>query len=95
VITTSVELHVADRTLLKIAAEKLGMTLVGTNTLCTKSGTQIVIQKDKAVCRQEDVELVNKLRVGYAKEVVKHAAKKLGWKVTMKKEGSYTLKKGY
>jgi hypothetical protein len=48
----------------------------------------------KATCTQANVAVVNKLRVQYSREIVGHAALKLGWQKTMKTENKLLLRKG-
>ena len=52
------------------------------------------LEKGKATCTQAKVGIVNKLRVQYSREIVGHAALKLGWQKTMKTENKLLLRKG-
>jgi hypothetical protein len=38
--------------------------------------------------------MVNKLRVQYSREIIGHAALKLGWQKSMKTENKFVLRKG-
>jgi hypothetical protein len=48
----------------------------------------------KATCSQAHVPIVNKLRVQYSREIVGHAALKLGWMKVVKSENKLLLRKG-
>jgi hypothetical protein len=48
----------------------------------------------KATCAQANVAVVNKLRVQYSREIVGHAAVKLGWQKIVKSDNKLLLRKG-
>jgi len=52
------------------------------------------LRDNKAICRPEHVATLNKLRVQYSREIVGHAALKLGWQKVVKSDNKLLLRKG-
>ena len=90
--TISLDLSVADRSILEKTVKSMNWTIEG-NIITTERGT-IVLQGDKAIVRQGMEDQVNSLRFFYAKEVVNHAANKLGWQKVQAGGNKLTLKRG-
>jgi hypothetical protein len=60
-----------------------------------RSGNLVAtLAQGKATCSQVNVATVNKLRVQYSREIVGHAALKLGWQKVVKTENKLLLRKG-
>ena len=60
-----------------------------------KNGALVAtLVQGKATCSQANVAVVNKLRVQYSREIVGHAALKLGWQKVVKTENKFLLRKG-
>lgn len=96
--TVSLDFQAGDLELLKKAAALLDLdvrALADRRELMDRSGTLVAtLTKGKATCSQANVATVNKLRVQYSKEIVSHAALKLGWQKSMKTENKFLLRKG-
>ena len=97
--TVSVDFQAGNLALLQKAANALGLLVVDGGALGRevhdRSGAAIATLRDnKAVCRAEHVATLNKLRVQYSREIVNHAALKLGWQKSMKTESKFLLRKG-
>jgi hypothetical protein len=97
--TISLDFMAADLTLLQKAAAALGLKigLLGSDLCLWRNGTELPIatlRDNKAVCSTANVATINKLRVQYSREVVNHAALKLGWQKTMKTDNKFLLRKG-
>jgi hypothetical protein len=85
--------------LLQKAAAALGLVVVecgalGREVRDRSGGVIATLRDNKAICRAEQVATVNKLRVQYSREIVNHAALKLGWQKSMKSENKFVLRKG-
>lgn len=92
--TVSLNFRASNKGLIAKAAHKLGLEFMSGTTLKTKHGTYIYIDGENARCEQQDAEIVNKLRIGYATEVINHSAQKLGWQKVSQTPMKLTLKKG-
>ena len=96
--TVSLDFQAGDLALLKKAAAVLGLEIrvhADRREVVDKAGKLIAtLVGDKANCSQANVAIVNKLRVQYSREIVGHAALKLGWQKTMKTENKFLLRKG-
>src|SRR5262245_34063241 len=96
--TVSLDFQAGDLTLLKKAAVSLGLevrVLGERREVLDRNGSLIAaLEKGKAICSQASVAIVNKLRVQYSREIVSHAALKLGWQKSMKTENKVVLRKG-
>ena len=96
--TVSLDFQAGDLTLLQKAAATLGLTvraLGDHREIVDRSGNLIAtLTQGKATCSQADVAIVNKLRVQYSREIVGHAALKLGWQKVAKTENKLILRKG-
>jgi hypothetical protein len=96
--TVSLDFQAGDLALLKKAAAVLGLEIrvhADRREVVDRAGKLIAtLVKDKATCSQANVAVVNKLRVQYSREIVGHAALKLGWQKTMKTDNKFLLRKG-
>jgi hypothetical protein len=96
--TVSLDFQAGDLGLLQKAAKALGLEVrvkADRREVVDRSGNLIAtLEKGKATCGQANVALVNKLRVQYSREIVGHAALKLGWQKTAKTENKFLLRKG-
>jgi hypothetical protein len=97
--TVSVDFQAGDLTLLRKAAEALGLVIKDCGSLGRevrdRAGNVVATLRDgKAVCRQENVANVNQLRFQYSRTIVNHAALNLGWQKTVKAENKFVLRKG-
>ena len=96
--TVSLDFQAGDQALLQKAASALGLEVraIGDRReLLTRSGRLVAtLVKDKATCREAEVATVNKLRVQYSREIVGHAALKLGWQKVVKSDNKLLLRKG-
>lgn len=95
--TVSLDFQVGDLGLLQKAAGALGLEVrvIGDRREVIQRGRLVAtLTKDKATCRETDVATVNKLRVQYSKEIVAHAALKLGWQKIVKTDNKLLLRKG-
>ncbi|MCI0640719.1 MAG: hypothetical protein L0Y72_24360 [Gemmataceae bacterium] len=97
--TVSLDFQAGDLGLLQKAAAVLGLEVRDLGTLgrelYDRAGNTIATLRDnKAICRAESVATLNKLRVQYSREIVNHAALKLGWQKQMKSENKFLLRKG-
>ena len=95
--TVSLDFQAGDLALLQKAAKVLGLTILDLSS----AGRQVrdrrgnaSLRDNKAICRPEDVATLNKLRVQYSREIVGHAALKLGWQKVVKTENKLLLRKG-
>jgi len=83
---------------LQKAAHVLGLVIVDDGlgrVLRDQQGADIATLRDnKAICRLEHVATLNKLRVQYSREIVGHAALKLGWQKVVKSDNKLLLRKG-
>jgi hypothetical protein len=96
--TVSLDFQAGDLALLHKAAAVLGLEVraVGAGRqIVDRSGTLVAtLAQGKATCSQANVATVNKLRVQYSREIVGHAALKLGWQKVVKTENKLFLRKG-
>ena|SRR5438128_6111749 len=97
--TVSLDFQAGDLGLLQKAATVLGLEVRDLGSLGRdlrdRAGNAIATLRDnKAVCRPKHVATLNKLRVQYSREIVGHAALKLGWQKSMKTENTFLLRKG-
>jgi hypothetical protein len=96
--TVSLDFQAGDLGLLQKAAGALGLeirVLGDRREIVDRAGNPVAtLEKSKATCSQANVALVNKLRVQYSREIVGHAALKLGWQKTMKTDNKFLLRKG-
>src|SRR5688500_2025160 len=96
--TVSLDFQAGDLTLLQKAAAALGLQVhafADRRNVVDRSGRLIaLLQNGKASCTQADVAFVTKLRVQYSREIVGHAALKLGWQKSVKTENKFVLRKG-
>lgn len=97
--TVSVDFQAGDLALLQKAAAVLGLTIVeggalGREVRDRNGGIIATLRDNKAVCRQEHVATLNKLRVQYSREIVNHACLKMGWQKVVKSENKHLLRKG-
>lgn len=96
--TVSLDFQAGDLGLLKKAATALGLeirTIGDCREVLDRSGTLVAsLVRGKATCSQTNVAVVNKLRVQYSREIVGHAALKLGWQKIVKTENKLSLRKG-
>ena len=92
-IQADTDLKVADRDILRKAAEAMGLQVSG-NVIITKEGRRITIDGKRAQCDQRDLDIVDKLRVAYANEVIKHVAQKFSWQKVVKGTNKYQIVKG-
>jgi hypothetical protein len=96
--TVSLDFQAGDLALLKKAAAVLGLEVrvhADRREVVDRAGSLVAtLVKDKATCSQANVAVVNKLRVQYSREIVGHAALKLGWQKTAKTENKFLLRKG-
>jgi hypothetical protein len=93
----SLDFQAGDLALLQKAAAVLGLTVNdrGDRREVMKQGVLVAtLRGGKATCSEANVPLVNKLRVQYSREIVGHAALKLGWQKTAKTENKFLLRKG-
>ena len=97
--TVSVNFQAGDLALLQKAAKVLGLSIVDLDPMGRqvrdRRGEPIATLRDnKAICRPEHVATINKLRVQYSREIVGHAALKLGWQKVVKSDNKFLLRKG-
>ena len=96
--TVSLDFQAGELSLLQKAATTLGLSVrsLGDRRIVLDSNGNLVaaIDQGKATCSQANVALVNKLRVQYSREIVGHAALKLGWQKVAKTENKLILRKG-
>ena len=96
--TVSLDFQAGDLALLQKAAAVLGLEIraVGTDRqVVDRSGNLVAsLIQGKATCSQASVATVNKLRVQYSREIVGHAALKLGWQKVVKSENKLLVRKG-
>lgn len=95
--TVSLDFQAGDLPLLQKAAAALGLAVNdrGDRRELMRGGVLIAtLTGGKATCRPEIVPLINKLRVQYSREIVSHAALKLGWQKVVKTENKFLLRKG-
>lgn len=97
--TVSLDFQAGDLALLQKAAAVLGLEVrdlgsLGRDLRDRAGNTIATLRDNKAVCRSEHVATVNKLRVQYSREILGHAALKLGWQKSMKTENKFLLRKG-
>ncbi len=96
--TMSLDFQAGDLGLLHKAAAALGLEVrvrADRREVVDRAGNLITtLVQGKATCSQANVAVVNKLRVQYSREIVGHAALKLGWQKTMKTENKFLLRKG-
>ena len=79
------------------AAHVLGLIVVDDGlgrVLRDQRGADATLRDNKAICRPEHVATLNKLRVQYSREIVGHAALKLGWQKVVKSDNKLLLRKG-
>jgi hypothetical protein len=96
--TVSVDFQAGNLELLQKAAAVLGLEVraVADRREVVDRGGNVVaaLGGGKATCSQANVPLVNKLRVQYSREIVGHAALKLGWQKLVKSDNKLLLRKG-
>jgi hypothetical protein len=96
--TVSLDFQAGDLTLLQKAAASLGLTvraLGDRREIVDRNGNLVAtLTQGKATCSNANVATVNKLRVQYSREIVGHAALKLGWQKVAKTENKLILRKG-
>jgi hypothetical protein len=96
--TVSLDFQAGDLTLLQKAAAVLGLAvraLGDRREVVDRAGNPVAtLVNGKATCSQTNVATVNKLRVQYSREIVNHAALKLGWQKSLKTENKLVLRKG-
>lgn len=96
--TVSLDFQAGDLGLLQKAAVVLGLEVrvhADRREIVHRNGDLVAtLNKGKATCSQANVALVNKLRVQYSREIVGHAALKLGWQKVVKTENKLLLRKG-
>jgi hypothetical protein len=96
--TVSLDFQAGDLALLHKAAAALGLevrTVGAGRQVVDRSGNLVAtLAQGKATCSQANVAIVNKLRVQYSREIVGHAALKLGWQKVVKIENKLLLRKG-
>jgi len=96
--TVSLDFQAGDLGLLQKAAAALGLEVRvrgERREVVDRAGNLVAtLENGKAKCSQANVAVVNKLRVQYSREIVGHAALKLGWQKTMKTENKFLLRKG-
>jgi len=94
----SLDFQAGDLGLLKKAAAVIGLEIrvhADRREVVDRAGNLIAtLVGGKATCSQSNVAVVNKLRVQYSREIVGHAALKLGWQKTAKTENKFLLRKG-
>src|SRR5262245_27324757 len=88
--TVSLDFQAGDLALLQKAGAVLGLAVNDRGDrreVMDREGQLIAtLVQGKAQCSQANVAIVNKLRVQYSREIVGHAALKLGWQKTAKTE---------
>ena len=95
--TVSLDFQAGHLGLLQKAAHVLGLIVVDDGlgrVLRDQRGGDATLRDNKAICRPEHVATLNKLRVQYSREIVGHAALKLGWQKVVKSENKLLLRKG-
>ena len=97
--TVSLDFQAGDLTLLQKAVTALGLVVtdggsLGREVRDRNGGIVATLRDNKAVCRQEHVTTLNKLRVQYTMEIVNHACLKMGWQKVVKSENKLLLRKG-
>ncbi len=96
--TVSLDFQAGDLNLLKKAAAALDLevrTVADRRELLDRNGNVVAtLLQGKATCSQANVGVVNKLRVQYSREIVGHAALKLGWQKVVKTDNKLLLRKG-
>ena len=96
--TVSLDFQAGDLGLLQKAAAALGLEVRvrgERREVLDRAGNLIAtLSQGKETCSQANVAVVNKLRVQYSREIVGHAALKLGWQKTAKTENKFLLRKG-
>ena len=94
----SLDFQAGDLGLLQKAAKVLGLEVRvrgDRREVIDRAGNFVAtLAGGKATCPRANVTIVNKLRVQYSREIVGHAALKLGWQKTMKTENKFLLRKG-
>jgi hypothetical protein len=96
--TVSLDFQAGDLALLQKAIVVLGLEVrvqAGRREIVHRNGDLVAtLAQGKATCSAANVALVNKLRVQYSREIVGHAALKLGWQKVVKTENKLLLRKG-
>jgi hypothetical protein len=96
--TISLDFQAGNLDLLQKAAAVLGLEVraVADRREVVDRGAAVVatLVSGKATCSQANVAVVNKLRVQYSREIVGHAALKLGWMKVVKSDNKLLLRKG-
>ena len=96
--TVSLDFQAGDLSLLQKAAAVLGLEVRAAGAgrqIVDRSGALVAtLAQGKATCSQANVATLNKLRVQYSREIVGHAALKLGWQKVVKTENKLLLRKG-
>jgi hypothetical protein len=97
--TVSLDFQAGDLALLEKAAKVLGLTILdlasmGRQVRDRRGEPIATLVGGKATCAQANVPIMNKLRVQYSREIVGHAALKLGWMKVVKSDNKLLLRKG-
>jgi hypothetical protein len=97
--TVSLDFQAGNLALLVKAANVLGLSILdlgsmGRHVRDARGNLVATLVGGKATCAQANVPLVNKLRVQYSREIVGHAALKLGWMKVVKSDNKLLLRKG-
>jgi hypothetical protein len=96
--TISLDFQAGNLDLLQKAAAVLGLevrAIADRREVVDRGGNVVAtLVGGKATCSQANVPIVNKLRVQYSREIVGHAALKLGWMKVVKSENKLLLRKG-
>ena len=94
----SLDFQAGNLELLQKAAAVLGLAvraLADRREVVNRAGNVVAtVVGGKATCSQANVRIVNKLRVQYSREIVGHAALKLGWQKVVKSDNKLLLRKG-
>ena len=96
--TVSLDFQAGNLELLQRAAAVLGLevrAIADRREVMDRGGNVVArLVGGKATCSQASVAVVNKLRVQYSREIVGHAALKLGWMKVVKSDNKLLLRKG-
>jgi len=95
--TVSLDFQAGNLELLQKAAAVLGLevrTLADRREIVDRGNVVATLVGGKATCSQANVAVVNKLRVQYSREIVGHAALKLGWQKVVRSDNKLLLRKG-
>jgi hypothetical protein len=96
--TVSLDFQAGNLDLLQKATAVLGLevrAIADRREVVDRGGAVVAtLVGGKATCSQANVLIVNKLRVQYSREIVGHAALKLGWMKVVKSDNKLLLRKG-